>query len=147
MDSLSTRLAEIRKKAGLPNVFVKPNYNGMTLAESVKADHTAMSKVTNTADVVSEDTATYETPLWVLLFIHEKARRACGIDYNKGLTILIKWLGLIAIPKETDIKYPDVLVGWDTVKLSQLLDTSTTVIVHCALTEVLPRLNKDTNYD
>ena len=140
MDSLSSRLAKIRKNAELPALFVPPVLTGLTVEEGVKKEHEAMITVCNTSDIISTDSSEYETPLWVLLMIYEKAHRACGIDYNKGLTVLIKWLSPIATPKETTIKYPNLLGGWDTTKLATLLDTTTDVINECLLNEVMPRL-------
>ena len=80
----------------------------MTVDEGILEDFTVMSKCYSVSDVVEDNKV--ETPLWVLLIIYEKAHRACGIDYNKGLNILIKWLAPIAIPAEQpNIKYPELL--------------------------------------
>ncbi len=140
METLSTKLARLRKAAGInsSNVFVPPNLTGLTLDEGVKRDHEVMSKACDTSEAESD--SKIETPLWVLLMIYEKSRRECDIDYNKGLTTLIKWLGDIDVPVACANIYPELLGGWSTTKLATMLGTDTDIIIECLLTEVMPRM-------
>ena len=133
------RLAEA-KEAARPKSFTPPNLTGLTVMEGVKRDHEVMTRALNTPALVSTDIS--HTPLWVLLLLHERAYRECSIDYNKGLSSLIRWLSPIAIPSNSPINYPSLLGSQRISIIAELAETTEAVITHCLLTEVMPRLER-----
>ena len=81
------------------------------------------------------------TPLWVFLYLYEKANRECYIDRMEGARSLASYLSPIEIPTFPDTcKVPDILGNYETQELEKILGCSQDTIILSTINEVLPRL-------
>lgn len=100
-------------------------------------------------------------PLWVFLYMYEKAEHECYIEYMRGAKALYRWLASedgIAFPivSVENIKIPSSLQGYSSQELAkiilensfspevinvELLCSIHDVITFSLITEVFPRLN------
>lgn len=74
------------------------------------------------------------TPLWVFLYLYEKAQKESYISYMAGAKELAAFLAPIEVPIiESPHKIPEMLYSYETRELSKVLKIDEDTIIHTAL--------------
>jgi len=87
------------------------------------------------------EVAKIATPLWVYLYIYEKANHACYTPHMQGAKMLATFLSPIEAPVFPDTcKVPIMLGNYETQELEKILGIKEETIILSTINEVIPRL-------
>lgn len=100
------------------------------VSQAVRARMAAIIESSNTS-AVSESKE--PTPLWIFLYLYEKAPNDCYVGYMGGAKALAKFLAPIAIPQDLEFRAPNLLYSYETQELAKVLGTTQDIIIHTIL--------------